>query len=404
MAQETSAESPLPVRTVSRMLGDWIGRLGAVWIDGQVAEYRPRPGARNHYVTLRDTDVDMSLTVVADSAIIGRLDPPLAEGQRVLVHARPDFWAARGSLSMRAREIRPVGVGALLAELARLRELLAAEGLFAPERKRPLPFIPNRIGLVCGRASAAMEDVLVNARDRWPAVDFEIREVPVQGVQAVSAVTAALVELDAMPEVDVIILARGGGSVEDLLPFSNEALVRAVASCTTPVVSAIGHEQDTPLVDFVADLRASTPTDAAKRVVPSWTEQVELVSGLRRRSNRVLHALLDREQQSVVTRRDRARQVMDGRISSGVNDIGHLTARVRSLSPAATLERGYAIVTVESGAIVRDARDVAVDGLLDIRVAHGRITARTLQALPATDAAAPATGAREKDDADGQDG
>jgi len=243
MALETSPESPVPVRTVSRMLGDWIGRLGAVWIDGQVAEYRPRPGARNHYLTLRDTDVDMSLTVVADAAIIGRLDPPLAEGQRILVHARPDFWAARGSLSMRAREIRPVGIGALLAELARLRELLAAEGLFAPERKKPLPFIPQRIGLICGRASAAMEDVLVNARERWPAIAFEIREVPVQGVQAVPAITAALTELDAMPEVDVIVLARGGGSVEDLLPFSNESLVRAVAACITPVVSAIGHER-----------------------------------------------------------------------------------------------------------------------------------------------------------------
>jgi len=403
MALETSPESPIPVRTVSRMLGDWIGRLGAVWIDGQVAEYRPRPGARNHYVTLRDTDVDMSLTVVADSAIIGRLDPPLAEGQRVLVHARPDFWAARGSLSMRAREIRPVGVGALLAELARLRELLAAEGLFAPERKKPLPFIPHRIGLVCGRASAAMEDVLVNARERWPAVDFEIREVPVQGVQAVAAVTAALAELDALAEVDVIILARGGGSVEDLLPFSNETLVRAVAACITPVVSAIGHEQDTPLVDFVADLRASTPTDAAKRVVPSWSEQVELVSGLRRRSNRVLHAMLDREQQSVLTRRDRARQVLETRIASGANDIGHLTARVRSLSPAATLDRGYAIVTMQGGAIVRDAREVAVDGILDIRVARGRVTAKAVETFPAVAAETPAEGYREKDHADGQD-
>ena len=260
MALQTSPESPAAVRTISRMLSDWIGRLGAVWIDGQVAEYRQRPGARNHYLVLRDTDVDMSLTVVADSSVVGRLDPPLAEGQRILVFAKPDFWAARGTLSLRAREIRPVGLGALLAELARLREVLAAEGLFAPERKKPLPFIPQRIGLICGRASAAMEDVLVNARERWPAIAFEVREVPVQGVQAVPAVTAALTELDAMPEVDVIILARGGGSVEDLLPFSHETLVRAVAGCRTPVVSAIGHEQDAPLVDFVADLRASTPT------------------------------------------------------------------------------------------------------------------------------------------------
>lgn len=378
MAVETSAESPLAVRTVSRMLGEWIGRLGAVWIDGQVAEYRPRPGARNHYLTLRDTDVDMSLTVVADAAIIGRLDPPLAEGQRIVVHARPDFWPARGSLSMRAREIRPVGLGALLAELARLKELLAAEGLFSPDRKKPLPFIPRRIGLVCGRASAAMEDVLVNARERWPSIAFEVREVPVQGVQAVAAVTKALADLDAMPEVDVIILARGGGSVEDLLPFSNEALVRAVAECRTPVVTAIGHEQDTPLVDYVADLRASTPTDAAKRVVPSLLEQRELIGGLRNRSTRVMSNLLDREQQALQHRRQRSRTLLATRLDAATSDIAHLAARVRALSPAATLDRGYAIVTTADGAIVRDASRVAVGALIDVRVSEGRFAARVV--------------------------
>jgi exodeoxyribonuclease VII large subunit len=376
MALETSPESPVPVRTVSRMLDDWIGRLGAVWIDGQVTEYRPRPGARNHYFTLRDTDVDMSLSVVADGALLGRLAPPLAEGQRVVVHARPDFWAARGSLSMRAREVRAVGIGALLAELARLRQLLESEGLFAPERKRPLPFIPNRIGLICGRASAAMEDVLVNARERWPGIAFEIREVPVQGVQAVPAITAALAELDAMAEVDVIVLARGGGSVEDLLPFSNEALVRAVAACVTPVVSAIGHEQDTPLVDFVADLRASTPTDAAKRVVPSLAEQRQLVDGLRRRANRVLINMIDRELQTVRHRRERLGSIMTTRISTAESDIAHLAARVRALSPAATLDRGYAIVMTTEGVIVRSPSDVDPGDLLDIRLAEGRLPAR----------------------------
>lgn len=378
MPLETSAESPAAVRTVSRLLSDWIGRLGAVWIDGQVAEYRPRAGARNHYLVLRDTDVDMSLTVVADASVIGRLDPPLAEGQRIVVHARPDFWAARGSLSLRAKEIRPVGLGALLAELERLKALLTAEGLFAPERKKPLPFIPRRIGLICGRASAAMEDVLVNSRERWPTIRFEVREVPVQGVQAVAAVTAALVELDVMPEVDVIILARGGGSVEDLLPFSNEALVRAVAACLTPVVSAIGHEQDAPLVDFVADLRASTPTDAAKRVVPSLREQNALVEALRRRGSVVLRHLLDREQQGLRHRRDRARSIVLNRLDAARNDIEHLTARARSLSPSATLERGYAIVTRADGGIVRRADDAAPGDLLDIRLGEGRLRARTL--------------------------
>lgn len=375
MPLETSPESPAAVRTVSRLLSDWIGRLGAVWIDGQIAEYRPRPGARNHYLVLRDTDVDMSLTVVADVSVIGRVDPPLAEGQRILVHAKPDFWAARGSLSMRAKEIRAVGLGALLAELARLTELLAAEGLFAPERKKPLPFLPKRIGLICGRASAAMDDVLVNARERWPSIAFEVREVPVQGVQAVPAVMAALAELDAMPEVDVIIVTRGGGSVEDLLPFSNEALVRAVAACATPVVSAIGHEQDAPLLDHVADLRASTPTDAAKRVVPSWREQVALVDGLQRRGTVVLRHLLDREDQTLAHRRQRSRAIVSGRLDAAINDVGHLTARVRALSPAATLERGYAIVTTDDGAIVRDATLVAHGATLDIRVATGRLRA-----------------------------
>jgi exodeoxyribonuclease VII large subunit len=375
MALTTSPEEPAAVRTISRLLGDWIGRLGAVWVDGQVAEYRPRPGARMQYFVLRDTDVDMSVSVKADAAVIGRLDEPLAEGQRIVVHARPDFYVARGSLALLAKEIRPVGIGALLAELARLRELLAAEGLFSPDRKRPLPFLPRRVGLICGRNSAAMRDVLVNARDRWPAIEFDVREVPVQGPQAVAAVTAALAALDADPAVDVIVITRGGGSVEDLLPFSNETLVRAVANCRTPVVSAIGHEQDAPLVDFVADLRASTPTDAAKRVVPSLREQQDYVTGLRRRASVVLGHQVQREQQALDHRRQRARSVVAGRLAAAATDVEHLQARVRALSPSATLERGYAIVLTDDGAIVRDADDVASGTGLDIRVAHGRLRA-----------------------------
>jgi len=376
MAQESSPEEPLPVRTVSRMLADWIGRLGTVWIDGQVAEYRPRPGARNHYFVLRDTDADMSLTVMADVSVIGRLEPPLAEGQRLLVNARADFYTGRGSLSMRAREIRAVGLGQLLEQLERLRATLAAEGLFEPSRKKSLPFLPRRIGLICGRASAAMEDVLVNARERWPGMAFEIREVPVQGTQAVSAVMGALSELEAIPDVDVIILARGGGSVEDLLPFSNEALVRAVAACCTPIVSAIGHEQDAPLVDYVADLRASTPTDAAKRVVPSLAEQIEAVARLRQRTSSVVRNLLDREVVALESRRSRARVIVTSRVDAAHNDITHLAARVRALSPAATLERGYAIVLAPDGSIVRSGSDASAGDLLDIRVAAGRLQAQ----------------------------
>ena len=373
MALETSAESPAAVRTVSRLLSDWIGRLGGIWVDGQVAEFRRRPGARNLYLTLRDPDVDMSLTVVADVAVIGAVEPPLAEGQRIIVFGKPEFWTGRGTLSIRAKEIRAVGLGELLAQLARLRELLTAEGLFAPERKKPLPFLPRRVGLICGRNSAAMHDVLVNARERWPSIPFVVREVAVQGVQAVSGVSEALAELDALPDVDVIVIARGGGSVEDLLPFSNESLVRAVSACTTPVVSAIGHEQDAPLIDFVADLRASTPTDAAKRIVPSLAEQSALVSSLRARSQRVVMGQLDRETQRITDLRRRSRTVVLNAIASRESEIGHLSARVRTLSPAATLERGYAIVTNASGVIVRTPGDA--DSALDIRVTGGRFTA-----------------------------
>lgn len=376
MALETTPESPVPVRTISRSLADWISKLGAVWVEGQIAEFRPRPGARFQYFVLRDTDVDMSLSMKADGAVIGRMDPPLAEGQRVIVHARPDFYVVRGSLSMQAREIRPVGLGALLEELARLRDLLTAEGLFAPERKRPLPFLPRRIGLVCGRNSAAMQDVIANVHDRWPAMAFEIREVPVQGPSAVSEVTKAVTDLDAISDVDVIIVTRGGGSVEDLLPFSNETLVRAVAACITPVVSAIGHEQDAPLLDFVADLRASTPTDAAKRVVPSLAEQQHLVTSLRQRGHLVVRRRIDMDEQALAHRRSRARAIITNRIDTAANDVRHLAARVRALSPAATLDRGYAIVLTDAGHIVRDADAVAPDGLLDIRVAHGRLRAR----------------------------
>lgn len=376
MALETTPESPVPVRTISRSLADWISKLGAVWVEGQIAEFRPRPGARFQYFVLRDTDVDMSLSMKADGAVIGRMDPPLAEGQRVIVHARPDFYVVRGSLSMQAREIRPVGLGALLEELARLRDLLLAEGLFAPERKKPLPFLPRRIGLICGRNSAAMQDVLANVRDRWPAMEFEIREVPVQGPSAVSEVTKAVTDLDAISEVDVIIVTRGGGSVEDLLPFSNETLVRAVASCQTPVVSAIGHEQDAPLLDLVADLRASTPTDAAKRVVPSLAEQEQLIATLRQRGHTVVRRRIDMDEQALEHRRARARAIITNRIETAANDVRHLAARVRALSPAATLDRGYAIVLTDDGHIVRDADAIAPDALLDIRVAHGRMRAR----------------------------
>lgn len=376
MALDSSADAPVPVRTVSRLIGDWIGQLGAVWMEGQVAQFRKRPGARNQFLVLRDTDAEISLTVVADAQLVGSVEPPLAEGQRVVIWARPEFWSGQGSLQLRAREIRPVGIGDLLASIERLKGVLAAEGLFSPERKLPLPFLPRTIGLICGRASAAMTDVLVNVEDRWPGMPFAVREVAVQGVNAVTEVTAALAELDADPDVDVIVIARGGGSVEDLLPFSNETLIRAVAAAVTPVVSAIGHEQDAPLLDYVADLRASTPTDAAKRIVPSWAEETALITGLRERSRRTIFTMLDRASDVLVDLRRRALTRITRQWESAMADNEHLTARLRALSPASTLDRGYAIVTSADGSIIRDADDVADGDIVLIRVAQGSWRAR----------------------------
>jgi len=377
MGMETSPESPAPVRTVSRMVGDWIGRLGAVWIDGQVAQVSRRPGVRTAWVTLRDVEVDMSLSVVVDSAVLDRMSPPLAEGQRVIVHGRPEFWAARGQFQVRAREIRPVGRGALLEELERVRALLHAEGLFAAERKRPLPFVPRRVGLVSGRASAALRDVVVNARARWPAVAFEIREVAVQGQQAVAQVVEAIGELNAVAEVDVIVIARGGGSVEDLLPFSNERLVRAIAASRAPIVSAIGHEQDVPLADLAADLRASTPTDAAKRIVPDADEERAFVLAARTRVHRGIGRRIAAEQERLDLARTSSRRAVHHRLDRAVADTEHLLARLRALSPQATLERGYAVVRrADDGAVVRDPDDAEPGVDLDIRVAHGSLRAR----------------------------
>lgn len=374
MALETSPESPAPVRTVSRLLADWIGRLGGIWIEGQIAQISRRPGMRTLWLTLRDTDADLSLSVVAETTVVDVVSPPLAEGQRVIIYGRPEFYAGRGALQIRAREIRPVGRGALLEELERLRALFQAEGLFAPERKRSLPFLPRRVGLISGRASAALRDVTVNARLRWPGVHFEIREVAVQGATAVPAIVEALAELNAHPDVDVIVVARGGGSVEDLLPFSNERLIRAVVASRVPVVTAIGHEQDVPLVDLVADVRASTPTDAAKRVVPDVTEERERITQQRQRARRILERRITADSSDVARAVATARRSVQRRVDHGRVDLDHLRARLTALSPASTLERGYAVLRTREGAVVRDPATLTAGESLDARVAGGAFT------------------------------
>ena len=371
MALESSEESPIAVRTVAQAVAEWIGRLGSVWIEGQIAELKVRPGARLQYVTLRDTDVEMSLRVAVESSLLTRATPPIEPGMRVVVQARPSFWTKNGSLQFMASAIRTVGLGELLAQLERLRTLLAAEGLFAPERKQPLPFLPRTVGLICGRNSAARHDVEVNARERWPGLPFDVREVAVQGTAAVTEVIDALTSLCDVPDVDVIVIARGGGSVEDLLPFSNEALLRAVAACPIPVVSAIGHEQDVPLLDFVADARASTPTAAARMIAPSWDEQQGIVVDQRRRAQQALRVRLQRDSDTLTRARERLERAMTMGIDRRQADLSEQVALLGALSPQATLDRGYAIALLPDGRVLRDA-DEAHPGLsIQLRLARG---------------------------------
>lgn len=396
MTVKTSADEPLPVRTVARMIAAWIERLGAVWVEGQIAQISRRPGTRTTFLTLRDPAAEVSLSVTAASALTDGID--LHEGDRIVVHAKPDFYLTRGTISLYAREIRPVGIGELLARLERLKRLLAAEGLFAADGKRGIPFLPGTVGLITGRASAAERDVLRIATERWPAVRFRVENVAVQGPMSVPQIVAALQRLDADRAVDVIVLARGGGSVEDLLPWSDETLCRAVAAALTPVVSAIGHEPDSPLVDFVADVRASTPTDAAKRIVPAVVEELAALTDRRDRVRRSMFRRLGLGQDALASLRarpvlaDPARRVIEGRkaldgvrdrLDRGVlhrlevagADLGHHRARVTALSPAATLERGYAVVQGESGTVIRDPGDVDRGARVRIRLAHGMLGA-----------------------------
>jgi exodeoxyribonuclease VII large subunit len=396
MPLESSAESPLPVRTVARAIADYIGRLGRVWVEGQVTELTRRPGQATAFLVLRDTAAEMSLRVSCKAQLLDALRPPLSEGARVVVWGSPEYWAARGSLSFVAYDVKPVGIGALLARLEELRKLLAAEGLFAADRKRPLPFLPHKIGLITGRSSAAEHDVVENAQRRWPAVDFRIEAVAVQGAYAVTQVIEAVQRLDADPEVDVIVIARGGGSMEDLLPFSDESLLRVVAKCFTPVVSAIGHETDIPLLDHVADRRASTPTDAAKLLVPDVAEELARVHGLRDRARRTITGRIDGEQHrldglrtrpafadpsgvldawlaGLESARDRGRRAMLGEIGHAVAQVASLRAQVKALSPQGTLDRGYAVLQRADGSIARDADLLEVGEHVTGRLARGTV-------------------------------
>ncbi|MGO1946029.1 exodeoxyribonuclease VII large subunit [Brachybacterium alimentarium] len=394
-AAQTTAENPWPLRQLSVKVGEYVARMSPLWVEGQIVQLNRRPGAGLSFMTLRDVDVDMSFSVPIREHVLRGLPTEPVAGARVVVHAKPTFWTKRGSLQLEADDIRPVGLGELLAQLEQLKRVLAAEGIFAASRKQELPFMPRVVGLICGRESAAERDVVVNARRRWPAVQFEIREVAVQGTKAVREVSAALRELDDHEEVDVIIISRGGGSLEDLLPFSDEQLTRLVAAATTPIVSAIGHEVDTPLIDLAADVRASTPTDAAKRVVPDIQAEFDQLDLGRTRLRSAIRARLEREQSALDAMRSRpvlenpatilsgradeirsrialARTLVGARLDRAADEADHLARQVRSLSPLATLERGYAVVQASDGTIIRTPESSAEGDQLSVRVAGGR--------------------------------
>ncbi len=414
----TTPERPWPVRTVARKIAEWINRLGDIWVEGQVTQISNRPGTGTAFLTLRDPAADVSMTVTCTTGLLR--EQPLSEGTRVVLHARPAFFIGRGTLSLRADEIRAVGIGELLARIERLRKLLAAEGIFDPRRKRRPPFLPHTVGLITGRASAAEKDVLTNARARWPAVRFRVENVAVQGALAVPQIVDALSALDRDRNVQVIVIARGGGSVEDLLPFSDETLCRAVADCRTPVLSAIGHEQDTPLLDHVADVRCSTPTDAGKRVVPDIVEEIARVNQLRDRARRALHGWVDRERRLLDALRsrpvlaapltpleqrssqvsalvERARRAVTGRVDAERSAVEHTRARLTTLGPAATLARGYAVVQrVDPEGrprVLRSTEEAPEGTLLRVRVSDGAVHATVSGVTSASGGSGAETGA-----------
>jgi exodeoxyribonuclease VII large subunit len=396
---ETSSESPAPVRVVSEAIKEYVERLGPIWIEGEISELNERSGGMA-FMRLRDTSVDMSLSVMCYKNVLAAVQP-LPANARVVIHAKASWFTKNGSLTMSAKEIRQVGVGELLARLEALKGVLAAEGLFSADRKVALPKLPRKVGLICGRNTDAEKDVVENARRRWPAVKFEIREVAVQGAAAVVEVSAALRELESIEDVDVIIITRGGGSFEDLLPFSDESLVRLAASCETPIVSAIGHEKDSPLLDLVADYRASTPTDAAKRVVPDIEQEIADINKIRDRIYRRLVSTIDYElnqitqlrnrpvmkDPSVMVKvrvdelnalRDRSHRGFKSLLEIEKKEIKGVIAHLRSLSPQSTMDRGYSVVQSDDGKIVRDATKLKAGAVLRIRVAKGETRASVL--------------------------
>lgn len=395
MTPQPSAETPWPVARLSNELKGYIDRLGSVWVEGELTQWNLARGIV--YAKLKDLEQDATVSLTVWSSTLQRLTEQFAQGDRVVARVKPDYWVRGGTLSMVASELRHAGLGDLLAQLERLKRTLREEGLFDAERKKPLPFLPQCIGLVTGKDSDAEKDVLRNAQLRWPQVEFRVRHAAVQGASAAREVSAAIRELDADPEVDVIIVARGGGDFQNLLVFSDEQLLRTAAACTTPLVSAIGHEADSPLLDLVADLRASTPTDAAKRVVPDVAEEAARVQQARARMLLRLSALVNGEIERVTALRsrpvladpealvqpraedlvrlvDRGTHLVQLCVERAETHVHRLASQLQALSPQRTLDRGYALVHTAEG-LVRDPAQVTPGAALRIRVARGELAA-----------------------------
>ena len=389
-----SFENPWPVSQLSENLVNYIKRLGTVWIEGELT--KPSIRGTTFFGELRDLREDMAVSIHSFSAASFPKD--IENGDRIAVLVKPDFWKKTGRISMQILELRKVGLGELLERIQRLREKLTAEGLTDPARKQAIPFLPNCVGLITGKDSDAEKDVLQNAKLRWPAVKFRVINTKVQGDDAAPQIIAAIQALDADPEVDVIIIARGGGAFGDLLVFSDEKVVRAAANAKTPIISAIGHEADRPVLDDVADIRASTPTDAAKKVVPDVAEerqkldqmlgraftrianfvggQLDLLAQLRSRPALANpYTFIEVHEQEIAELVGDARGSIDLMLEREGNKIETLRKVAVSLSPQSTLDRGYSVVRDAEGHVFTDASKIKAGTKLKLRLAKGETTA-----------------------------
>jgi len=402
-AAPPTLDSPWPVALLSSKIKGWIDRLGTAWVEGEITQWGVSGG--NVYGKLKDLTEDATISFTIWSSVKARIPADLKQGDRVVAAIKPNFWVKGGTLTMQVFDMKHVGLGDLLERLERLRQQLAAEGLFASERKKRLPFLPHTIGLVTGKDSDAEKDVLRNAQLRWPQVRFRVVHAAVQGERTVTEVVSAIRTLDADPEVEVIIVARGGGDFQNLLGFSDERLVRAAADALTPIVSAIGHEADRPLLDDVADLRASTPTDAAKRVVPDVAEELSRVQQARARiGTRVTHLIaheidrighlrtrpvlaspswiVDARAEELTRYVARGTELVDRCVERESTRVAELRGQLRALSPQGTLDRGYAIVQTGTGHVVTDPAEAPEGTELRLTVSGGSLAATAGAALP----------------------